>query len=186
MEVSADDLGKHFPDLLVPPDWTLSLHFAMPWVKNYSLDGCVTGLEVENALAMLKERKAPGPDTIPSEFIKYATPQVKASLVTAFNKFLGSETVPKSFKKAINFPIFKKANPKVTSVYRGISFQNALAKVFSALLLERLKNSVKNYNILNEFQASFRKGYSIVDNIFSLTSIARSYIDSGKSYTRFL
>jgi len=53
------------------------------------------------------------------------------------------------------------------------------------LLLERLKNWVKNYNILTEFQASFRKGYSTVDNIFSLTSIARSYIDSGKKLYAF-
>jgi len=65
----------------------------------------VTGLEVENVLAMLKERKAPRPDRIPSDFIKYATPQFKASL--ALNKFLGSETVPKSFQKDIIFPIFK-------------------------------------------------------------------------------
>jgi len=54
MDANADVLGKHF--LLAPPDWTLSLHFAMPWVKNHSLDGCVTGLEVENVLSMLKER----------------------------------------------------------------------------------------------------------------------------------
>jgi len=107
------------------------MHFAMPWVKNHFLDGCVTGLEVENVLSMLKERIAPGPDRIPSEFIKYATPQFKASLVTAFNKFLGSEKDPKSFQKAIIFPIFKKGDPKVTSNYRGISFQNALAKVRS-------------------------------------------------------
>jgi len=140
---------------------------------------------VENKLSMLKEKKAAGPDRIPSEFIKYATPQFKASLVSAFNKFLGSETVPKSFQKAIIFPIFKKGDPKVTSNYRGISFQNALAKVFSALLLERLKNWVKNYNILTELQAAFRKGYSKVDNIFSLTSIARSYIDSGKKLYAF-
>jgi len=98
---------------------------------------------------------------------------------------LGSETVPKSFQKAIIFPIFKKGDPKVTSNYRGICFQNALAKVFSALLLERLKNWVKNNNILTEFQAGFRKGYSTVDNIFSLTSIARSYIDSGKKLYAF-
>jgi len=60
----------------------------------------------------------------------------------------------------------------VTSNYTGISFQNAFAKVFSALLL-------------TEFQAGFRKGYSTVDNIFSLTSIARSYIDSGKKLYAF-
>jgi len=93
MEVNADDLGKHFRGLLAPPDWTLSLPFAMRWVKNPSLDGCVTELEVENVLTMLKERIAPGPDRIPSEFIKNATPQFNACLVTAFNKFLGSETM---------------------------------------------------------------------------------------------
>jgi len=53
------------------------------------------------------------------------------------------------------------------------------------LLLERLRNWVKNYNILTELQAGFRKGYSTVDNIFSLTSIARSYIDSGKKFNAF-
>jgi len=93
----------------------------VPWVKNQSLD------EVENVLAMLKERKASGPDRIPSKFIKYATPQFKDSLVTAFNKFLESEIVPKSFQKAIIFSIFKKGDLKVTLNYRGISFQNALA-----------------------------------------------------------
>jgi len=132
MEVNADVLGKHFRDLLAPPDWTLLLHFAMPWVKNHSLDGCVTGLEVKNLLSMLKERKAPGPDRIPSEFKKYATPQFKASLVTAFSKFLGSETVPKSFQEAIIIPIFKKGEPKVTSNYRGISFQNASLRCYSS------------------------------------------------------
>jgi len=56
-------------------------------------------------LAMLTERKAPGPDRISSEFINYATHQFKASLVNAFNKFLGLETVPKCFQKSIIFPI---------------------------------------------------------------------------------
>jgi len=106
----------------------------MPWVKNRSLDECVTGLEVENVLSMLKERKAHGPEGIPSKLIKYATPQFK---ITAVNKFLGSETVPKNFQKAIIFPISKNGYPKVTSNYREISFQNALAKVFSALLQQQ-------------------------------------------------
>jgi len=53
------------------------------------------------------------------------------------------------------------------------------------LLLERLENWVKNNNILTECQAGFRKGYSTVNNIFSLTSIARSYIDSGKKLYAF-
>jgi len=70
MEVNANDLGNHFRDFLLTPDWTLSLDFARPWVKNQSLDGCVTGQEGENVLPMLQERKAAGHDRIPSEFIK--------------------------------------------------------------------------------------------------------------------
>jgi len=38
-------------------------------------------------LAKLTERKAPEPERISSEFIKYATRQFKASLVNAFNKY---------------------------------------------------------------------------------------------------
>jgi len=29
MQVNADDLGKHFRDLLASPDWPLSLHYAV-------------------------------------------------------------------------------------------------------------------------------------------------------------
>jgi len=101
MGVNADVLGKHFRDLPAPPDWTLSLHFAMPWIKNHSLDGCVTGLEVENVLSMLKERKAPGPDRIPSEFINYLTPQFKAS--HCFQRVLGLGNSPKELSKSYNF-----------------------------------------------------------------------------------
>jgi len=86
---------------------------ALPWVKNKSLDGWVTGQELENVLAMLKERKAPGPDGITSEFIKTASLQFKASLVTALNKLLESETVPKSFQKYITFSLsLRKATRK--------------------------------------------------------------------------
>jgi len=114
------------------------------FVKSMEVNADVLGKHFRDLLATQtgRYRKAPGNDRIPSEFIKYATPQFKASLLTAFNKFLGSKKVPKSFQKAIIVPIFKKGDPKVTSNYRGISFQNALAKVFSALLLERLKNWV--------------------------------------------
>jgi len=74
----------------------------------------------------------------------------------------------------------------VKSNYRGIYFQNAIAKVFSALLLDRLKNWLKDYDILSEFQAGFGIGYLTVANIFSLISVASSYLYSVKKLYAFL
>jgi len=92
----------------------------------------------------------------------------------------------KKIKNAVYFPIFKKGDPKVKSNYRGIYFQNAIAKVFSALLLDRLKNWLKDYDILSEFQAGFGIGYLTVANIFSLISVASSYLYSVKKLYAFL
>lgn len=39
--------------------------------------------------------------------------------------------------------------------------------------MQRIEAWILNNNILNEFQAGFRKGYSTIDNIFNLTSIVR-------------
>lgn len=55
--------------------------------------------------------------------------------------------------------------------YRGISFINVIAKLFAGILLNRLEKWVSQNGVLNENQASFRKGYSTIDNIFNLISL---------------
>lgn len=63
--------------------------------------------------------------------------------------------------------------------YRGLSFINCDAKLYSALLLGRLEEHIQSERILDENQCGFRKGYSTVDAIFTLTNLVQLKISSG-------
>jgi len=128
MKVNADDLGNHFQNVLAPLDWMLSLHFAMPFVKSVFRWMCDRTRSGKCTCDV--KRKQSTRERIPSEFIKYSTPQLKASLVTHSTSFWNRKPYQRDFTKAIIFRILKKGDPKVTSNYRGITFQNALDKVF--------------------------------------------------------
>ena len=90
-----------------------------------------------------------------------------------FNELYSSGSAPQSFGRSIIFPLYKKGAQNVVSNYRGISFMDTLAKIYAGMLLERLTIWMTDENILNEFQAGFRKKYSTVDNIFNLISVCK-------------
>ena len=54
------------------------------------LDSEITEVELESALALCKNKKAPGEDGIPSEYYKYLPQNWKLYLLSLFNKVLES------------------------------------------------------------------------------------------------
>ena len=54
-------------------------------------------------------------------------------------------------------PLFKKGDPSIPSNYLGLSLTDAISKIFNMILLNRLTFWTETFNILNEFQAGFRK-----------------------------
>ncbi|BET03533.1 Reverse transcriptase (RNA-dependent DNA polymerase) [Nesidiocoris tenuis] len=93
-------------------------------------------------------------------------------LLGLFNRILRDEEVPKSFTRAILFPILRKGDPADVVNYRGISFMDVVSKLFVGLLADRLMDWVQQNDILTEAQAVFLPNYSTCDNIFSLINIA--------------
>ena len=79
--------------------------------------------------------------------------------------------IPESFRKSVILPLYKKGDINDVSNYRGLSLLNTIYKIFTGIILNRLNHWINFHHILNEYQAGFRKSYSTVDNIFSLTSI---------------
>ena len=57
--------------------------------------------------------------------------------------------------------------------YRGISFCGSVGKIFASVMKGRLEEWVGVNGRLNEYQTGFRKGYSTVDNVFSLVCMVR-------------
>jgi len=178
-------LADHFKQLLFKPETSISRFADAFNVEVAELDAPITLEEVEIALNQAKTHKAPGEDQITAEFLKNATPELKQMLTSAYNAIYDSASVPERFKRSLIFPIFKKGDDRLASNYRGITFLNVVMKVFTAILLVRMTEWVNKNHLLSEYQSGFRKGFSTVDSIYTLTSIVRYYLDKKKKMYLF-
>ena len=144
----------------------------MPYNTDPFLDSPIEYYELNLVLRSLRNNKAPGGDGIPYEFYNYAAACFVNELLTVLNHIFIKEVIPSSFKESVLIPLLKKGDPNCLTNYRGISLMDALCNIFNNIILNRLITWVERYNILNEYQAGFRKNYSTIDNIFNLVNIA--------------
>ena len=152
------------------------------------LDDIITEEEILEALNNLKRGKAAGPDGICSDFFIESKNIVVKLLHPLFNKVFESGIYPESWAKAIIFPLHKKGNPRCVDNYRGISLINITSKLYSSVINKRLYVFSERNECIPEAQAGFRKGYSTVDNIFTLQSLVEKYLTrkGGRFFTLFV
>ena len=127
-----------------------------------------TEQELMTALARLKNRKAPGPDQLPSEIWKYAPREVHKALLAHFTKAFRNAESPRSWKVADIVMIFKgkKKDPTLPTSYRPISLINTVYKIYACLLHQRLKASIDDR--ISPVQFGFRAGKSTSTPLFVL------------------
>jgi hypothetical protein len=143
--------------------------------------------EITAVLRKLKSGKSCGPDFLPNEILK--KPQLSTLLHKLFQFCFNNKLVPAIWRKAIIVPIPKSAmkDPHVPLNYRGISLLNCTAKIYSAIINERLTKYCERNNILEEEQNGFRSKRSCQEHIFSLTSILRNKLgENNQVYTAFI
>ena len=75
--------------------------------------------------------------------------------------------------QSIIIALFKKGDRNLASNYRGISLINSCDKLFGKILFNRLDSWTKNKELLSEFQAGFREGYSTADNVFNFFQVVQ-------------
>ena len=68
----------------------------------------ITEEVVKKTLVKLKNRKAPGPDGIFNEFLKYGGDNLNKQLTILINKIIKEGRIPKEWKTSTTIPIFKK------------------------------------------------------------------------------
>lgn len=163
---------NYFKNLYNPPITSVRLVFVEPKIENEFLDTLFSLKELEAVLQKCKNNKAPGIDRTPYEFFKYSPVTFQKMLLQFYNDLYQSGKMVTSFKETIIFPLYKKGSIKEVSSYRGISLLNTISKIYSGLILNRLTKWAED-GILKEFQAGFRRDYSTIDQIFSLTNIAK-------------
>jgi exonuclease III len=186
--ITCKDFTEYFKKLLNPKLNNVHIHYAAPNIIVEDLDKQIVMEELKRVLSRSKPGKAPGFDQIPVEFYKNAPEEFLENLLAVFNKILLTGNIPDSFRRAIVFPLYKKGERNDVENYRGLSFLDAVAKLFTGIILNRMVDWMSTNNILNEYQAGFRKGYSTVDSIFSLVNIIQLKLASkgNKIYVFFV
>ena len=111
-------------------------------------------------------------------------------LLVLFNNIFNSGNFPESWCESIISLIHKSLPTNKPENYRAIALINCLCKLFMEILTIRLTDWAETNNVLDESQAQagFQKGYSTMDNVFSLQALVQKYLcrDRGRFYCIFI
>ena len=184
-----DDLDKHYRRLLTG-NFNKNVHIANEPVNTQILDSLnneITLDEIKENIKLLKNKKAPGLDSITNEMIKCSNEIMIKHLQTLFNAILNSGYYPQSWNHGLICSIYKSGKKDDPSNYRGITLSKCLGKLFNTILHNRLQKELKKNTILSPAQAGFREDHRTSDHIFTLFSLINKYLKKGQYlYTCFV
>ena len=110
--------------------------------------------EVLFAISKMKNRKAPGFDRITAEMLKAGGDKVVTLLTRQYNLLWTlKEEPPDDWSRILINAIFKKGSKLEVKNYKGISLLSVPGKVFTYVLLMRMKKEIDSF--LRDNQAGF-------------------------------
>ena len=107
----------------------------------------------------LRANRSPGTDGVCLEMYKHTIYIILPFLNALFNEIFQNGDFPEQWSQSIITPIHKKGSKSDPNNYRGISLIDSLCKIFVNILTIRLTKWCDNYDVIDESQAGFRKGY---------------------------
>ena len=122
--------------------------------------------ELDSILRKIKNRKAAGLDEIPPEVWK--TRQFDDTLLRHCNAVYNQNPIDR-WMKGCTLPFFKKGDLGLAKNYRGITLTSIAAKIYNALLRNRIEPEIDN--ILRKNQNGFRRNRSTTSQILTTRSI---------------
>ena len=137
--------------------------------------------EILKILKTLKNRKAAGPDGLPNEAFKLGAEELVPYLVQLYNMVLSNLSSPLEWNIGIMHLIYKgKGDINDLTNYRGITVNNAISKIFTTLINNRLSPIIEKSGILGNIQQGGRPGKRSTDSLFILRTIIEKSLKSGK------
>ena len=125
--------------------------------------GPFTQEELDSVLRKIKKRKAAGLDEIAPEVSK--TRQFDDILLRHCNAVFNQNPIERWMKGCIP-PFPKKGNLGLAKNYRGITLTSITAKIYNALLLNRIEPKIDN--MLRKNQNGFRRNRSTTSQILTI------------------
>jgi Reverse transcriptase (RNA-dependent DNA polymerase)/Endonuclease-reverse transcriptase len=131
--------------------------------------------ELREVARNIKTKKAPGPDEIPPKVVKIILDSCQDLVLKILNDLLRKQEFPNMWKVARVVLIKKQNKPQnVPSSYRPICLISCLAKVYEALVRNRIMKELEDGNKLSPKQFGFRKGRSTVHALDYIINAAKS------------
>ena len=105
-----------------------------------------------------------------------------------FNDIFETGVFPEGWCRGVIIPLYKKGVRSDPNNYRGITLLDVFGKVFCAILNKRLYVWAEDIGSISSCQSGFRKGFSTMDNIFTLYAIIQNYLRKrrGKFFCLFV
>jgi len=132
--------------------------------------------EINEVLRRVKDGKAMGVDDIPGEVWKYGGEEMEEWVWQTCNRVWRGEGWPGEWKEGVLLPILKKGQGMRVEEYRGVTVMPSLYKIYTTVLVDRLREEVETKEMLPQSQTGFRKGIGTIDNIFTLNYLINRQI----------
>ena len=143
--------------------------------------------ELLEAIARLKEEKAPGQDKITPQVLKEMGREAREFLLNMYNNIWRSGVIPDSWNVGDVVLLLKCAPASNIKQYRPITLISCISKLMTRMIAARLSVIEESSNLINETQFGFRKGRGCMDNIFILNTVLERRVNEGKyTYLLFL
>eukprot|EP00662_Eupelagonemidae_sp_cell21_P057945 gene57945-biopygen48092 len=133
----------------------------------------LTMQELQTALRKARNNKAAGPDGVPYEFLKNMGPAGHAVLLHTLNRSWKMADVPKSWRRAIIFPLLKPGRDSTEcKSYRPVSLTNTIAKLGDRMAASRATQLLesKGAHGIRPAQAAYRKFRMGEENAVTLST----------------
>lgn len=149
--------------------------------------------EIGRTIQGLKNGKAPGPDEIVNEQIKYGPEILWEILRRRYNEIIKNKKIPQKWKEINIFMIHKKEDTNDPDKYRGITLSSVVYKIMTKILAKRLLERVTEGKMIDEAQGVGKMGEASYNEARTLHNIIEDanqyeqrvdigYIDLTKAY----
>ena len=136
--------------------------------------------EVESAIKKLQDKKAKGPNSIPTKIFKNNKDVLSKPLCELINLAFESRTFPQQLKTDKIIPVCKKGDPLDCTNYRPISLLSNLGKLIEKLIHSRMNIFLENHKCFYKNQFGFRKKHSKDHALIIITEKIRNALDNNQ------
>ena len=140
--------------------------------KEYSLD------EMRRAINKLKANKSSV--LIPAEMLKASPDYILIVLLKIINRIKHRCYFPQEWAKGITTLLHKEGDEDDPNNYRAITVADALSKVMTIMMNERIIEKLEKEKLIKEQQIGFTKKARPADHLFVLKNVFEKYLSEGK------